>query len=255
LSVISPFVGGAFGAGLRPQYKLVLAVLGTLALASSASGDDAPADAMGFGYRPATIERPCARVRRRMERLNAITPTHSRQSQFEESPVTIPVGRRCSTSRQREVLHRLARLDVAYHQGDNARDLRCEPSICTRKRDGRAGWPETTRWSCGSLLFRSRPERGVSLHRKQAARMLPQAQRPWSWDRAKPERARWRTAANLWRWAWRRASGTHCRGRWPLARDDRETDTRRCRRCFDIGTGTYTIWRNRGRHARPASRK
>jgi xanthine dehydrogenase YagR molybdenum-binding subunit len=35
LRVISPFVGGAFGAGLRPQYQVVLATLGALALERS----------------------------------------------------------------------------------------------------------------------------------------------------------------------------------------------------------------------------
>ena len=45
LRVISPFVGGAFGAGLRPQYQVVLAALGALALRTlGASGADAPAD-------------------------------------------------------------------------------------------------------------------------------------------------------------------------------------------------------------------
>ena len=43
--VMSPFVGGAFGSGLRPQYQVVLAVLAARALATlGAAGADPPAD-------------------------------------------------------------------------------------------------------------------------------------------------------------------------------------------------------------------
>ena len=43
--VVSPFVGGAFGSGLRPQYQVVLAVLAARALqALGAAGADPPAD-------------------------------------------------------------------------------------------------------------------------------------------------------------------------------------------------------------------
>ena len=43
--VMSPFVGGAFGSGLRPQYQVVLAVLGALKLqALGAARADARAD-------------------------------------------------------------------------------------------------------------------------------------------------------------------------------------------------------------------
>src|SRR5437899_7462637 len=57
LRVISPFVGGAFGAGLRPQYQVVLAVLGTLALKRSVRLVLTRQQMYGLGYRPATIER------------------------------------------------------------------------------------------------------------------------------------------------------------------------------------------------------
>ena len=34
LRVMSPFMGGGFGSGLRPQYQVVLAVLAALALSA-----------------------------------------------------------------------------------------------------------------------------------------------------------------------------------------------------------------------------
>src|SRR5882762_6622362 len=55
--VMSPFVGGAFGSGLRPQYQVVLATLGALALERPVRLVLTRAQMYGLGYRPATIER------------------------------------------------------------------------------------------------------------------------------------------------------------------------------------------------------
>jgi len=55
--VISPFVGGAFGSGLRPQYQVVLAVLAARALQRSVRLVLTRQQMYGLGYRPATIER------------------------------------------------------------------------------------------------------------------------------------------------------------------------------------------------------
>jgi xanthine dehydrogenase YagR molybdenum-binding subunit len=57
LRVMSPFVGGAFGSGLRPQYQVVLAALGALALERSVRLVLTRQQMYGLGYRPATIER------------------------------------------------------------------------------------------------------------------------------------------------------------------------------------------------------
>lgn len=57
VQVMSPYVGGAFGAGLRPQYEVVLAVLGAQALERSVRLVLTRAEMYGLGYRPATIER------------------------------------------------------------------------------------------------------------------------------------------------------------------------------------------------------
>ena len=55
--VLSPYMGGGFGAGLRPQYQVVLAVLGALALERSVRLVLTRQQMYGLGYRPATIER------------------------------------------------------------------------------------------------------------------------------------------------------------------------------------------------------
>jgi xanthine dehydrogenase YagR molybdenum-binding subunit len=55
--VVSPYVGGAFGSGLRPQYQVVLAVLAARALRRSVRLVLTRQQMYGLGYRPASIER------------------------------------------------------------------------------------------------------------------------------------------------------------------------------------------------------
>lgn len=57
IRVVSPYVGGAFGSGLRPQYQVVLATLAALALQRSARVVLTRQQMYGLGYRPMTIER------------------------------------------------------------------------------------------------------------------------------------------------------------------------------------------------------
>jgi xanthine dehydrogenase YagR molybdenum-binding subunit len=55
--VMSPFMGGGFGAGLRPQFQVVLAALAAIALKRPARVVLTRAQMYALGYRPATIER------------------------------------------------------------------------------------------------------------------------------------------------------------------------------------------------------
>jgi xanthine dehydrogenase YagR molybdenum-binding subunit len=57
IRVISPYVGGAFGSALRPQYQVVLATLAALALKRSVRVVLTRQQMYGLGYRPMTIER------------------------------------------------------------------------------------------------------------------------------------------------------------------------------------------------------
>jgi xanthine dehydrogenase YagR molybdenum-binding subunit len=54
--VMSPFVGGAFGSGLRPQYQVVLATLAARALKRSVRLVLTRQQMYGLGYRPAMIQ-------------------------------------------------------------------------------------------------------------------------------------------------------------------------------------------------------
>ena len=55
--VVSPFVGGGFGSGLRPQYQLYLAVLASLQLERSVRVVMTRDQMFTFGHRPETIQR------------------------------------------------------------------------------------------------------------------------------------------------------------------------------------------------------
>jgi xanthine dehydrogenase YagR molybdenum-binding subunit len=55
--IVSPYVGGAFGSGLRPQYQVALAVLAARALRRSVRLVLTRQQMYTLGYRPGTIER------------------------------------------------------------------------------------------------------------------------------------------------------------------------------------------------------
>jgi xanthine dehydrogenase YagR molybdenum-binding subunit len=57
IRVVSPFVGGAFGSGLRPQYNVALAALAARALEHSVRLVLTRQQMYTLGYRPGTIER------------------------------------------------------------------------------------------------------------------------------------------------------------------------------------------------------
>jgi len=111
--VISPYVGGAFGAGLRPQYQVVLAVLGALALERSVRLVLTRQQMYGLGYRPATIER-LALGAKADGTLDSIThEAIAVTSQFEEfSRNDTGWAALLYKSANAKYVHRLARLDV-----------------------------------------------------------------------------------------------------------------------------------------------
>ncbi|UAW96845.1 xanthine dehydrogenase family protein molybdopterin-binding subunit [Halopseudomonas nanhaiensis] len=57
IRIISPFVGGAFGSGLRPQYQLPMAVMAALKLKRSVRVTLKRQQMFTFGYRPRTVQR------------------------------------------------------------------------------------------------------------------------------------------------------------------------------------------------------
>ena len=113
VQVMSPFVGGAFGSGLRPQYQVVLAAMAALKLKRAVRVVLSRAQMYGLCYRPATIER-LAIGANRDGGLTALThEAIAMTSQHEAfSRNDIGWGDVLYTSETSRATHRLARLDV-----------------------------------------------------------------------------------------------------------------------------------------------
>ncbi len=112
--VMSPFVGGAFGSGLRPQYQVVLAVLGALALERSVRLVLTRRQMYVLGHRPATIER-LALAAKAGGTLDAIThEAIAATSQYEAfSRNDTGWAGLLYTCANTKFAHKLARLDVS----------------------------------------------------------------------------------------------------------------------------------------------
>jgi xanthine dehydrogenase YagR molybdenum-binding subunit len=112
--VLAPFVGGAFGSGLRPQYHLPLAVMGALALKRSVRLVLTRRQMFTFGYRPGTIQRIALGARRGGTLDAVMHDAIAMTSQYEDfhESVTTWSGPlyKCANARYG---HQLARLDLA----------------------------------------------------------------------------------------------------------------------------------------------
>jgi xanthine dehydrogenase YagR molybdenum-binding subunit len=111
--VLSAFMGGGFGAGLRPQHEAVLAVLGALALERSVRLVLSREQMYALGYRPATIERLTLGANRDGT-LQALTQEAiSVTSQYEDfSRNDISWGGLLYKSPNTHFVHKLARVDL-----------------------------------------------------------------------------------------------------------------------------------------------
>ncbi len=111
--VLSPFVGGAFGSGLRPQHQLFTAVMAALELKRSVRVEMSRPQMFSFGHRPQTIQR-VALGAKRDGTLQALIHEALQESSRNENYVELVVNwsgqqYRCDNVR---LDYRLARLDV-----------------------------------------------------------------------------------------------------------------------------------------------
>lgn len=82
--VLSPFVGGAFGSGLRPQYQLYLAVMAALELQRPVRVALTRQQMFSFGHRPETLQRVRLAANRDGKLLGLSHVCFSETSRFEE---------------------------------------------------------------------------------------------------------------------------------------------------------------------------
>ena len=124
--VMSPFVGGGFGSGLRPQFEVVLAVLAALALRRSVRVVLTRPQMYALGYRPAMIQRIAlgANTRATLDAIthDAVTVTSQYEDYYRQEAGWSGVLYTCPNARY---AHKLAKLDLP-----TSCDMRC-PSAAT----------------------------------------------------------------------------------------------------------------------------
>jgi xanthine dehydrogenase YagR molybdenum-binding subunit len=112
--VLSPFMGGGFGAGLRPQFQVMLAVLAARALQRSVRVVLTRPQMYGLGYRPAMIQRiaVASNAAGRLEAIihDAITVTSQYEDFHRQETGWSGLLYKCDHAKYQ---HRLARLDLA----------------------------------------------------------------------------------------------------------------------------------------------
>ncbi|MBV9054265.1 MAG: xanthine dehydrogenase family protein molybdopterin-binding subunit [Hyphomicrobiales bacterium] len=111
--VISPFVGGAFGSGLRPQYEALLAALAALALRRSVRVALTRPQMYALGYRPAMVQHIAlgASTNGTLDAIthHAITVTSRFEDYFRQETGWSGLLYECANARYE---HKLARLDL-----------------------------------------------------------------------------------------------------------------------------------------------
>jgi xanthine dehydrogenase YagR molybdenum-binding subunit len=111
--VISPFMGGGFGSGLRPQFELVLAVLAARALRRSVRVVLTRPQMYVLGYRPAMIQRIAlgANAGGTLDAIthDAVTVTSQYEDFFRQETGWSGLLYKCANAKY---AHKLARLDL-----------------------------------------------------------------------------------------------------------------------------------------------
>jgi xanthine dehydrogenase YagR molybdenum-binding subunit len=124
--VLSPFMGGGFGSGLRPQYQAVLAVLAAIKLQRSVRVVLTRQQMYSLGYRPAMIQRIelGAQADGTLEAIvhDAVTVTSRYEAFHRQETAWSGLLYTCANAKY---AHKLARLDLA-----TPCDMRC-PSAAT----------------------------------------------------------------------------------------------------------------------------
>ena len=242
--VMSPFVGGAFGSGLRPQYQVVLAMLGALALQRSVRLVLTRRQMYGLGHRPATIER-LALGAKADGTLDSVThEAIAVTSQFEEfSRNDTGWAALLYKSANAKYVHRLARLDVPTScdmrapgaaTGVYALESAMDELAVALKLD-----PIELRLRCYSDRDQNED---VPYTSKQLRECYRQGAEAFGWDKRKPEPRSMRDGSELVGWGM--ATGVWEALQMPAAARIVLTATGHAEvfcAASDIGTGTYTI--------------
>jgi xanthine dehydrogenase YagR molybdenum-binding subunit len=244
VQVMSPFVGGAFGSGLRPQYQVALAAMAALKLKRSVRVVLSRAQMYGLSYRPATIER-LALGARQDGALAALTheaiSVTSRYEAFSRND--IGWGDVLYRSETSNAGHSLAKLDVATPgdmrapgaaTGVYALECAMDELAIALKMD-----PVELRLRCYSDQDQ---DKGLPFSSKELKECYRQAAAAFGWTERSPEPRSMRDGSELVGWGM--ASGVWEALQMPFASRIVMTANGHVEvssATSDIGTGTYTI--------------
>jgi xanthine dehydrogenase YagR molybdenum-binding subunit len=242
--VMSPFVGGAFGSGLRPQYQVALAVLAARALRRSIRLVLTRQQMYGLGYRPATIQRIKlgAKVGGTLEAIvhDAITVTSQYENFYRQETAWSGLLYKCANAKY---AHKLARRDLA-----TPCDMRC-PSAATGVYALECAMDELAvalKLDPLELRLRCYSDRDQSANLPYSSKRLRDCYREgaqtFGWDKRSPEPRSMRDGAELVGFGM--ATGVWDAMQMPIAvRIVLSANGHADVSCAtaDIGTGTYTI--------------
>ena len=244
LRVISPFVGGAFGVGLRPQFEAVLAVLAARALRRSVRVVLTRPQMYALGYRPAMIQRIAlgANTGATLDAIthDAVTVTSQYEDYNRQETGWSGVLYACGSAKY---AHKLAKLDLP-----TSCDMRC-PSAATGVYALECAMDELAvalKIDPLELRLRCYSERDQNIDRPFSSKALRECYRQgaeaFGWDKRNPEPRSMRDGDDLVGWGM--ATGVWDAFQAPITvRIVLSANGHAEVACAtsDIGTGTYTI--------------
>ena len=244
IRVMSPFMGGGFGSGLRPQYEVVLAVLAALALRRSVRVVLTRPQMYALGYRPAMIQRIelGASAGGTLDAIThgAITVTSQYEEYFRQETGWSGLLYNCANA---SYAHKLARLDLP-----TGCDMRC-PSAATGVYALECAIDELAvalKLDPLELRLRCYSERDQNDDRPFSSKALRECYRQgaeaFGWDKRNPQPRSMRDGSDLVGWGM--ATGIWEALQVPITvRIAIAADGHAEVACAtsDIGTGTYTI--------------
>ncbi len=242
--VMSPFMGGGFGSGLRPQYQVVLAVLAARALERSVRLVLTRQQMYVLGYRPAMIQRIGlgAKAGGTLDAITheAVTVTSKYEDFHRQETAWSGLLYKCANAKY---AHKLARLDLA-----TSCDMRC-PSAATGVYALECAMDELAvalKLDPLELRLRCYSDRDQNTDRPYSSKSLRDCYRQgaeaFGWNKRSPEPRSMRDGNELVGWGM--ATGIWDAFQMPIAvRIVLSANGHAEVSCAtsDIGTGTYTI--------------
>jgi xanthine dehydrogenase YagR molybdenum-binding subunit len=242
--VMSAFMGGGFGSGLRPQYQVALAVLAARALERSVRLVLTRQQMYGLGYRPAMIQRIAlgANADGTLDAIahDAVTVTSQYENFYRQETGWSGLLYKCANAKY---AHKLARLDLA-----TPCDMRC-PSAATGVYALECAMDELAvalKLDPLELRLRCYSDRDQNADRPYSSKSLRECYRQgaaaFGWDKRNPAPRSMRDGRELLGWGM--ATGVWDAMQMPItvrivlsANGHAEVSCA----TSDIGTGTYTI--------------